>query len=294
MKILLTGATGFIGKYVAERLIIKGIDFVTVGRNAPNINNEHINADLLLIKSFDQMLRTAQATHLIHLAWYAEHGKYWTSPLNDKWAEATLKLVEAFCNSGGQGVIAAGTCAEYDWTHGYCSEETTLIKPETLYGQAKDKTRKLVLSICGKNNVPCVWGRIFFPYGKEEHPHRLIPSLVSVFRGERPPFGVNSSQYRDLLYAFDVAEAFIFLLLSEKTGIFNVSSGKPVQIIDVVYKIATLLNVNPKTILDLTTDRPGEPSLLVGENFKLKSLGWKPEYTLDEGLEKVVKKNIFD
>jgi len=44
----------------------------------------------------------------------------------------------------------------------------------------------------------------------------------------------------------------------------------------------------------LTTDRPGEPSLLVGENFKLKSLGWKPEYTLDEGLEKVVKKNIFD
>ena len=292
MKILLTGATGFIGKYVAERLIIKGIDFVTVGRNAPNINNEHINADLLLIKSFEQMLRTAQATHLIHLAWYAEHGKYWTSPLNDKWAEATLKLVEAFCNSGAQGVIAAGTCAEYDWSHGYCSEETTLIKPETLYGQAKDKTRKLVLSICEKYNVPCVWGRIFFPYGKEEHPHRLIPSLVSVFRGERPPFGVNSSQYRDLLYAFDVAEAFIFLLLSEKTGIFNVSSGKPVQIIDVVYKIATLLNVNPKTILDLTTDRPGEPSLLVGENFKLKSLGWKPEYTLDEGLEKVVKKYI--
>ena len=292
MKILLTGATGFIGKYVTERLIIKGIDFVTVGRNSPNINNEHINADLLLTNNFDQILETAQATHLIHLSWYAEHGKYWTSPLNDKWAEATLKLVKAFCNSGGQGVIAAGTCAEYDWSHGYCSEETTLIKPETLYGQAKDKTRKLVLSICEKYNVPCVWGRIFFPYGKEEHPHRLIPSLVSVFRGERPSFGVNSSQYRDLLYAFDVAEAFILLLLSGKTGIFNVSSGKPVQIIDVVYKIAILLNANPKIILDLTTERPGEPSLLVGENSKLKSLGWRPEYTLDEGLERVVKKYI--
>ena len=97
MKILLTGATGFIGKHVAERLITKGIDFVTVGRNSPNINKEHINADLLLTNNFDQILETAQATHLIHLAWYAEHGKYWTSPLNDKWAEATLKLVEAFC-----------------------------------------------------------------------------------------------------------------------------------------------------------------------------------------------------
>jgi nucleoside-diphosphate-sugar epimerase len=81
-------------------------------------------------------------------------------------------------------------------------------------------------------------------------------------------------------------------LLSGKTGIFNVSSGKPVQIIDVVYKIAILLNANPKIILDLTTERPGEPSLLVGENSKLKSLGWRPEYTLDEGLERVVKKYI--
>ena len=289
MKILLTGATGFIGKYVAERLVIKGIDFVTVGRNSPNINNEHINSDLLSTNSFDQIIEAAQATHLIHLAWFAEHGKYWTSPLNDKWTEATVKLIEAFCNSEGQGVIVSGSCAEYDWSSGYCSEKTTLIKPQTLYGQAKDKTRKLVLSICDANNVSCAWGRIFFPYGREEHPQRLIPSLISVFRGERLPFGVNSSQYRDLLYAHDVAEAFIFLLLSGNIGVCNISCRKPVQIIDVIYKIATILNVIPKTILDLATERPGEPSLLVGKNSKLKSLGWKPEYTLDQGLEEVIK-----
>jgi len=288
MKILLTGATGFIGQYVTKSLISKNIDFVTVGRNTINNNNEHISADLLLISDFHSIVEKAQATHLIHLAWFAEHGKYWTSPLNDKWTEASLNLIEAFCNSGGQGVVAAGTCAEYDWSNGYCAEGSTPIRPETIYGQAKDKTRKLVLSICDQNNVSCVWGRVFFPYGRGENPNRLIPSMISVFRGERAPFGVNSNQYRDLLYAYDVAEAFIFLLLSEQTGIFNISSGKPLQIAEVVYKIASLLNVSPKIILDLTTERPGEPNLLVGENLKLKSLGWKPKYTIDQGLEEVV------
>jgi len=288
MKILLTGATGFIGQYVTKSLISKNIDFVTVGRNTINNNNEHISADLLLISDFHSLVEKAQATHLIHLAWFAEHGKYWTSPLNDKWTEASLNLIEAFCNSGGQGVIAAGTCAEYDWSNGYCAEGSTPIRPETIYGQAKDKTRKLVLSICDQNNVSCVWGRVFFPYGRGENPNRLIPSIISVFRGERAPFGVNSNQYRDLLYAYDVAEAFIFLLLSEQTGIFNISSGKPLQIAEVVYKIASLLNVSPKIILDLTTERPGEPNLLVGENLKLESLGWKPKYTIDQGLEEVL------
>jgi len=292
MKILLTGATGFIGKYVVERLISKGINFVTVGRNTPNTGHEHINADLLLTTSFNEIVKASKATHLIHLAWYAEHGKYWTSPLNDKWTDATLKLIVAFCNSGGQGVIAAGTCAEYDWTDGYCNEEETLINPETIYGQAKDQTRKLVLAVCEKHNVSCVWGRIFFPYGREENSQRLIPSLISFFRGESPPFGVNGNQYRDFLYAYDVSEAFIFLLLSGQSGVFNLSSGIPIQISDLVTKLAKLNNVNPNAILDLTTERAGEPKLLVGVNSKLKSLGWEPKYTLDDGLKEIMKNYI--
>ena len=289
MKILLTGATGFIGQYVAESLINKGIDFVTIGRRVPNTNKQHISADLLLTDSFDQILKTAQASHLIHLAWFAEHGKYWSSPLNDKWVKATTQLIEAFCKSGGQGVTVAGTCAEYDWSFGYCREQITPVNPKTLYGLAKDKTRKLAMSVCEQNNVACSWGRIFYPYGIGEQSQRLIPSLISAFRGEKSPFGVNSNEYRDLIYVHDVAEAFICLLFSGQSGVFNVCSGKPVQISDVVYKIAKLLDSNPRNILDLTTERSGEPNLLVGENLKLKSLGWKSKYTLDTGLEILVQ-----
>lgn len=97
-----------------------------------------------------------------HLAWYAEHGKYWDSPLNLRWTEATVRLVEAFCMAGGQQVVISGTCAEYDWTHGYCREDCTPIDPATLYGIAKDATRRLVMAICGQYQVPCAWGAGFF------------------------------------------------------------------------------------------------------------------------------------
>ena len=289
MKILLTGATGFIGKYVSERLVSKGIDFVTVGRNTPKINNEHINSDLLSTNSFDQIIEASQATHLIHLAWYAEHGKYWSSPLNDKWVHATQKLIVAFCKSGGKGVVLAGTCAEYDWSDRSCSEKDTPVNPQSIYGIAKNKTRKLVMKICEENNVPCIWGRIFSPYGREENYQRLIPSLISVFRGEASPFGVNSNQYRDFLHAYDVAEAFIFLMFSGQSGIFNISSGKPIQINELVFIIAKLLKANPKKILDLSSEKIIEPSYLVGKNLKLKNLGWMPKYNINTGIKELLK-----
>ena len=53
---------------------------------------------------------------LIHLAWYAEHGKYWTSPENVRWVEASLALLRGFAAAGGRRVVMAGTCAEYEWS----------------------------------------------------------------------------------------------------------------------------------------------------------------------------------
>ncbi|QEP42738.1 NAD-dependent epimerase/dehydratase family protein [Ectothiorhodospiraceae bacterium BW-2] len=96
MRILLTGATGFIGRYIVQELQQQAIDFVTLGRSNPDRYRNHITADLLATSDFADIVKTAQATHLIHLAWYAEHGKYWSSPLNLDWMQATTRLVEAF------------------------------------------------------------------------------------------------------------------------------------------------------------------------------------------------------
>lgn len=225
------------------------------------------------------LIQSARPTHLVHLAWYAEHGEYWTSPLNLRWAEASVRLVETFCAAGGRKVVAAGTCAEYDWSYGYCREGITPLKPSSMYGAAKDATRRLLAAVCADRRLPFAWGRIFLPYGQGEDRRRLIPSLVDVFQGKRPPFGVNASAYRDFLHADDVASAFIHLLQSDADGSFNISSGRPTQIAEVVKAIAKAHNGDPDTVLDLSTDRPGEPEILFGDNGKLKALGWQPMHS---------------
>ena len=110
MKVLVTGATGFIGRYLIDDLKSAGIDYVTLGRGGSS-SEEHIQLDLLSDEDLVGHIKRIKPTHLIHMAWYAEHGKYWESSLNIDWLAATTRLVEAFCQSGGKHVVITGTCA---------------------------------------------------------------------------------------------------------------------------------------------------------------------------------------
>jgi nucleoside-diphosphate-sugar epimerase len=287
----MTGASGFLGRYVLDSLRQHDIETVMLGRQlaADSLFADFIETDLLTTQNLDALIKKSKATHLLHLAWYAEHGKYWTSPLNLRWTEVTTQLVEAFCEAGGQQVVLAGTCAEYDWSHGYCREDSTPLNPATLYGTCKDAAHRLAMAVCAQHQVPCIWGRVFLPFGMGESNQRLIPSLVEVFMRKRPPFSVNASAYRDFLHASDVAEGFVASLRSSESGAYNISSGQPVQLADVVRKLAQLLDTDPQSVLNLTIDKPGEPPLLVGENLKLKTLGWHPTLSLAEGLERTVR-----
>lgn len=275
MRVLLTGASGFLGRYVLRQLVQQEIDVVVVGRSRPNgYHGDFIETDLLRMDDGSAAVRSARATHMIHMAWYAEHGVYWASPLNLRWLEASVRLVEAFCCAAGQKVVVAGTCAEYDWSYGYCREDTTPLAPASMYGAAKDATRRVLTAICVDHQVPLVWGRIFLPYGQGEDSRRLIPSLMQVFQGTRHPFGVNAMAYRDFLHADDVARGFKRLLLADVAGSYNISSGQPMQIAEIVRQIAKAFNGDARIVLDLSTEQLGEPEMLVGDNNKLRALGW--------------------
>ncbi len=287
MRVLVTGASGFLGRYVLAGLQRRNIATVMLGRRraADSTSADFIEADLLAAPDFTSLVREAAATHLLHLAWYAEHGKYWTSPLNLRWVEATTRLVEAFCAAGGKQVVVAGTCAEYDWSQGCCREDSTPLNPATLYGTAKDTARRLVTELCDQHDVALAWGRVFLPFGAGEARERLIPSLIDVFSNRRAPFGVNATAYRDFLHASDVAEGFIALLQSGASGAYNISSAQPVLVGDVARELARLLDADAQVVLSLAASRPGEPSSLFGENLKLKALGWQAAHSLVHGLE---------
>lgn len=293
MKVLMTGGSGFLGTYVLSCLARKGIETVLIGRRRPETEISYfIETDLLENRELDNIIKSVKPTHLLHLAWYAEHGKYWDSMLNLQWVDATVRLSEVFCRCGGRQIVMAGTCAEYDWNYGYCREDTTIAEPSTLYGIAKDSARRMVMGICRNYSIPCIWGRIFIPFGYGEASQRLVPSLIDVFRFRRSPFGVNTRAFRDFLHASDAAEAFVTLLVNGGEGIFNISSGRPVEIAELVVCLADIMNADPEVIFDMTTERSGDVPLLVGENAKLQSYGWNPKLSLVQGLELYVKEKM--
>lgn len=295
MKVLLTGSSGFLGQYVLRLLQQSNIAVVAVGRRRPpglgdaSGKSGFIPADLLAHADFAGLAQQVGATHLLHLAWVTEHGQYWTSPLNFRWVDASTRLVQAFCEAGGQHVVGVGSCAEYLWGDGVCSETITPLTPATVYGVAKDATRRLLEALCAQYGVRCAWGRVFFPFGAGEGPARLLPKLVETLQGRAAPFGVDALAYRDFLHAQDVALGLLALLQSDASGSYNISSGQPLQIGELVRAVARLLDRDAACVLDCPSERVAQPAALVGDSQKLQALGWRPQLTLLQGLEKTLR-----
>jgi nucleoside-diphosphate-sugar epimerase len=262
------------------------LDVVTLGRG----QGTDIKADLLADAPLDGAMKLAAADHLIHIAWYAEHGKFWTAPVNVDWVAATSRLVEAFCRTGGRRVVGVGTCAEYEWSQeARCVEMSTPLRPATPYGAAKNEAREAVARICATHDVPCAWARLFIPIGKGEASGRLIPSVIASLRGEREPFAIGGAASRDFLHVQDVAEALVELALSDATGPFNISSGQPTPVSDVVDHLAMRLRRDAGPLRRLYATRPGEPRLLCGDNSRLTALGWRQTLSLSDALDLIVR-----
>ena len=285
MRVLITGATGFVGRHLVSRLASRGIECVTIGRNADTISSHHIKHDLLSSASFESVLSKVNPTHLIHLAWYTEHGRYWDSDLNHDWSRSTCQILDAFYRCGGRHAFISGTCAEYDWEYGYCVEGLTPTNPNTHYGIAKDATRRHCEQIKKKYGGTLGWGRIFYPFGTGESQSRLIPSLFRVFKKRQQAFGVNCNVYRDFLYVSDVADAIVCCVLSNYDGPVNISSGNAIRLEELVREIASICNADPDAILRREPHNKMEPRYIVGANQRLRTLGWMPSIGFRAGLE---------
>lgn len=281
MRIAITGATGFVGSHALQTLLAHADDEIIVaGRTKPSPHPRVTFVKTNLLDGGDHdWLATHRPTHLLHLAWYAKHGRFWESPLNQDWREATIRLVRAFCDQGGRKVIVAGTCAEYDWeVEDKCRESETLLRPSTRYGMEKSRTCGQVQKICADSGVTFTWGRIFYPFGPGEASTRLIPSVVEVFLQRRAPFPIYFNHQRDLMPVEDVADAFVYLLYHNGAGIFNICSGVPTRLERLIVQIGDAIKRNPQPLLTVESGKDNGPQYLVGDNRALLDAGWRPRY----------------
>lgn len=247
-------------------------------------------ANLLDITQTRTLIKGVKPTHLLHLAWYVLPGKCWHSEENLHWVQASLGLLQAFSRCGGQRVVMAGTCAEYDWRYCYCSEHITPLSPTNLYGTSKHALRIMVDTFSKERGLSSAWGRIFFLYGPHEHPVRLVSSVIRSLLLDKPAQCTHGNQLRDYLYVEDVADAFIALLESDIQGPVNIASGYPVSLKEIVHKIAEKLSRKDLVRLGALPAALDEPDLLVADVSRMSNeLGWRPKYDLDHGLEEAIR-----
>jgi len=290
-KVLVTGASGFIGRASIGPLVARGFDVHAVSASANAGANANAGArdpratwhraDLLAPGEPERIVDAIRPSHVLHFAWYAVPGKYWTAPENTEWVTASAALARAFTRAGGERFVGAGTCAEYAPGDGDCDERTTPLAPSTLYGASKLAASRLI----AEGGVSSAWGRIFFLYGPHEDPSRLVPSVIRSLLDGREALCTAGTQVRDFMHVDDVGDAFAALLQSGVEGAVNIASGRPVRLADVVTTIADEMRAAHLVRLGARPMPPGElPSITAATSRLRDEVRWPGGRDLDRGL----------
>jgi nucleoside-diphosphate-sugar epimerase len=286
--VLLTGATGFIGRHAVAPLRARGYQIHAItskGAAADMPGVQFHQGNLLEPGTAKRVLAAVKPSHLLHLAWFVVPGKLITSPENYEWVRASMELVQEFAAAGGQRVTSCGSGYEYDWRYGFCNEQLTAQVPNTVYGACKQALNLMSENFAATANLSSAWGRVFFLYGPHEHPQRLVSSIIlSMLRGE-PARSSHGRQIRDYMHVQDVADGLVALLDSDLRGPVNVSSGRATQIRDIVLTLGSLLGRPELVQLGALPARANDAPMVVGDNAKITAeLGWQPKFELEAGL----------
>ncbi len=291
-SVLVTGASGFIGRQCLPILVAKGYDVHALSRRQlatplPGVSWHEL--DLLRQGTPSEVIHQVQPDFLLHLAWYAIPGKFWEARENIDWVRASLELLSAFAAHNGKRVIAAGSCAEYDLNPGECLEEETPLFPATLYGTCKHAFGTILESFSRRTGLSAAWGRIFFLYGPYEHPSRLIAYVVQSLLDGEPALCSDGQQVLDFLHVEDAASAFVALLENKIEGPVNIASGGPVAVHDLLQEIGMQLGRPELIRLGARESSSAVSRIWANVDRLTKEAGWKPHYDLASGIQQTIE-----
>ena len=236
-KVLVTGATGFIGRHVVAELLQRdeALEITTLSNEAvaPSFDWAAKTRNLRFDLSGDLAALDDSVTPdvLIHLAWeglpnYKDIFHF------ERNVPVSYRFVKTLLERGAARVFVAGTCFEYGLAEG-CMTEDTPGRDMTNYGFAKDCLRRMLERLVATApGATLVWGRLFYLYGKGQNPNSFFPLLERAIKNNDEAFNMSGGeQIRDYLPVEDAARRIVSLSLNEDaSGVFNICSGKPVSL----------------------------------------------------------------
>jgi len=234
MKVAVTGASGFVGRYVLAELSKHKLEVLAVTRDAARLHD--LSESVCVVEmdiahsTPDCFERLGKPDVLIHLAWdglpnYKSLHHFETE------LPRQYQFLSTMVKGGLQSLLVTGTCFEYGMQSGVLSAGMAT-KPDNPYGYAKDALRQQLEYLKSSQSFNFTWGRLFYMYGEGQSASSLYPKLKeAVLAGEKTFNMSGGEQLRDFLPVEEVARQIVQLALAQQDiSAVNICSGKPVSV----------------------------------------------------------------
>jgi dTDP-6-deoxy-L-talose 4-dehydrogenase (NAD+) len=269
-RLLITGATGFVGQHLLEAASHDlSLRLVVRTEHAAALAKRHPTADIiptadLFAESASWWDRTCSgAETVVHLAWYTDPKTYQNSPRNLDCLKGTCNLAQGAAAAGVKRFVGIGTCAEYEITGEILTVNTSLA-PTTPYSAAKAAAYFALSQFFPTAGVSFAWCRLFYLYGKGEHPARLVPYIRARLDTNEIVELSSGEQTRDFLEVQEAARRILSVALSTQHGPINICSGTPTTVKQFAESIADTYGKRHLLRFGARPDNVFDPPFIVG------------------------------
>jgi len=291
MRVLITGASGFIGMPLSKKLSELGCEVLGLVRSAPIESQSSIiwlEADLSFPDSYKDRIELFRPEVLIHLAWQdIPDFSLDKSLLNLNQSLQFLSFISQIASC--RKILISGSCLEYGRVKGKC-KVTDDVLPSNYFTLAKHSLRLWIESIAKEKSICLGWFRLFYVYGPGQREESLIPSILNHLKtGSLPE--INTPLFaNDYIFIDDVIDAFSIATNSSfKSGIYNLGTGKTISVLEICRYAEQIVfnssNLSKKIELTSKTMTPNT-NFWADISSSKEQLKWSPKVSISEGIKK--------
>lgn len=270
--VLVTGATGFVGRQVVEFLALQRVEMRLVLRHpiphwlgqVPRIEKIIMSPDIFAEDTAWWKRTLSGVDTVIHMAWFAEPGKYLQSEINLDCLVGTLRLAQGCVEAEVRRFVGIGTCFEYDLSGNTPIGPSAPLLPLSVYAASKTAVYLTLTQIFSSHQLEFVWCRLFYLYGEGERAERLVPYLRQKLRLGESAELTSGTQVRDFLDVKDAGRMIAEVARSPFQGVKNICSGIPVTVKQLAEKIADEYGRRDLLKLGARADNFVDPPFVVG------------------------------